>query len=149
MPIRLHLYHLKVLWLMILIFRRIYAPTSTSQFTNNSTFTCTRDTSQEKERLRLNGRDIRTISLVDFTWIDRRLLTILLIINLSWQFSYYQIQRCRNHRSLPFQVFQIISTINTFTFYNIRQHILANIRIQHPQRSNNLTTFKQSTISIF
>ena len=149
MPIRLHLYHLKVLWLMILIFRRIYAPTSTSQFTNDSTFSCTRDTSQEKERLRLNGRDIRTISLVDFTLIDRWLLIILLIINLSWQFSYYQIQRCRNHRSLPFQVFQIISTINTFTFHNIRQHILANIRIQHPQRSNDLTTFKQSTISIF
>ena len=149
MPIRLHLYHLKVLWLMILIFRRIYAPTSTSQFTNDSTFSCTRDTSQEKERLRLNGRDIRTISLVDFTLIDRWLLIILLIINLSWQFSYYQIQRCRNHRSLPFQILQIISTINPFTFHNIRQHILANIRIQHPQRSNDLTTFKQSTISIF
>ena len=149
MPIRLHLYHFKVLWFMFLIFRRINIPASTSQFSDDSTLTCTRNTSQEKERLRLNGRDIRTISLVDFTLSDRWLLFIFLIINLSRQLSYYQIQRCRNHRSLPFQVFQIISTINTFTFHNIRQHILANIRIQHPQRSNDLTTFKQSTISIF
>ena len=80
MPVRFHLYHLKVHWLLCLVFFRVFFPTSTCQLSYDSTLACARDTCKKKERLRLNGGDVGAIFCIKFCFVYHTLAALFRII---------------------------------------------------------------------
>ena len=70
MPVRLHLYHFKVLWFLHLVFIRIFFPTSTCQLPYDSTLACTGYACKEKKRFRLDCGNVGTIVGIRITYCN-------------------------------------------------------------------------------